>query len=123
MTKKILIADDEEEALMRLRNILVRANFQVYSAPCGQEALRLAKSTSPDLIILDIMMPDIDGGDVATLLSEDASTKEIPIIFLTGILTKEEELTGKKTGRHLVVAKPILAKDLLVLVNKTLKLS
>jgi adenylate cyclase len=123
MPKKILIVDDEAEALMHLRNILVRANFQVVSAASGNEALRLARTTAPDLIILDIVMPDMDGADVASVLSEDAATKEIPVIFLTGILTKEEELTGKKTGKHLVIAKPILAKDLLELVNKTLKLS
>jgi DNA-binding response OmpR family regulator len=122
MPKKILIVDDEEEALVHLRNILIRQNFQVFSATTGNEGLRLARTTSPDLIILDIVMPDMDGADVASLLSEDPSTKEIPVIFLTGILTKQEELTGKKTGKHLVVAKPILAKDLVELVNKTLKL-
>jgi DNA-binding response OmpR family regulator len=122
MSKKILIVDDEEEALVHLRNILIRQNFQVFSATTGNEGLRLARTTSPDLIILDIVMPDMDGADVASLLSEDPSTKEIPIIFLTGILTKQEELTGKKTGKHLVIAKPILARDLVELVNKTLNL-
>ena len=119
--KKILIVDDEEEALFHLINILRRANYKVISATGGEQAVELARKMHPDLIILDIVMPDLDGGDVATILSENPSTAGIPIIFLTGILTKEEELLGKTSGKRYVIAKPAMPEDLLDMVNKVIK--
>jgi len=118
--KTILIVDDEEEILGHLKNILKRAGFEVVSATKGKEAIDLAKQVLPDLIILDIIMPDIDGAGVAAALSEVPSCAKIPIIFLTGILTKEEELLGKKTGEHRVIAKPVASGELLGVINETL---
>jgi CheY-like chemotaxis protein len=120
LPKKILIVDDEEEALRHLKNILGRANYDVACVTNGKDAISCAKNLKPDLIILDIVMPDIDGADVAAILSQDPLTSEIPILFLTGILTKEEQLLDKKTGKHRVIAKPIAAKELLELIGKTL---
>lgn len=120
MPKKILIVDDEEEALSHLKNILLRAHYEVVSATNGKDALELARNLKPDLLIMDIVMPDIDGADVASMLSEDPSTADIPVIFLTGILTKEEQLVGKRTGKHRVIAKPIAPAELLELINQTL---
>jgi len=120
LPKKILIVDDEEEALSRLKNILTRADYDVVCATNGRDAIALAKNLKPDLIILDIVMPDIDGSDVASILSEDSGTVAIPVLFLTGILTKKEESLGKKTGRHRVIAKPIAAGELLELIGKAL---
>jgi CheY-like chemotaxis protein len=120
LPKKILIVDDEVEAMSRLKNILERAHYEVLSATNGRDGLRLTRELKPDLVILDIVMPDLDGGDVAAVLSEDPSTKDIPVLFLTGILTKEEQLLGKRTGKHRVIAKPIAAKELLELIANTL---
>jgi CheY-like chemotaxis protein len=120
-SKIILIVDDEKEVLFRLKNILKRAGYEVVTASRGKDAIILAQNLRPDLIILDILMPDVDGGDVAAALSEDSTTSAIPIIFLTAILTKEEELQGKaKSGKHRVIAKPILPDKLLEIVKQSL---
>ena len=121
--KKILIVDDEEDILISLSNILRRANYEVISAASGQEALKLAREKLPDLIIMDIVIPDIDGGAVANILSEGETTAKIPVIFLTGILSKEEELLskkegGRKSGSYYMMAKPVSKDDLLEMINK-----
>jgi len=118
--KTILIVDDEKEVLFHLKNILKRAGYEVIATSKGKDAINLAKNLRPDLIILDILMPDVDGGDVAAALSEDSATSAIPIIFLTGILTKAEELQVKTSGKHRVIAKPILPDKLLEIIKQSL---
>lgn len=118
--KKILLVDDEEEALHFLGNILKRENYNVTITPKGKEAIELAKSIKPDLVILDVLMPDMDGADVAFALENDPITKDTPIIFLTGILTKDEEFSGKKSSRHFTLAKPITKEELLTAVRRVL---
>lgn len=122
LPKKILVVDDEEEIVVRLRNILKRANYDVISTTKGREVLELAKNHQPDLIILDILMPDMEGSEVASVLAQDPSTANIPILFLTGvIITKEEEsLLGRKAGKHYLMAKPTTAKELLDMVREVL---
>ena len=117
--KKILVVDDNEEELELVVSILERANYEVISGTTGKEALELAKDL-PDLIILDIVLPDIDGGEVASILSEDASCADIPIIFLTGIIKKTEEYDKMKTGRRYVLAKPVTKDGLLKTINQVL---
>ena len=117
--KKILVVDDEEEVLIPLSNILKRANYEVISTTKGKEAVDLAIKLLPDLIILDIVMPDMGGSDVSATLSQNSSTADIPIIFLTGIITKEEECL-EKISNHYVLAKPTTGRELLGLVEKIL---
>ena len=119
-SKKILVVDDEKETLVYLTNILKRLHYEIVSATAGKEAVTLAKDLKPDLIILDIVLPDMDGGEVAFTLSKDPSTARIPIIFLTGILKKKEEAIVKKTGSRYILAKPVAAQELLVMINKVL---
>jgi len=118
--KKILVVEDEQETLIHLSNILKRSNYEVISTTKGSEAVGLAKSSNPDLVILDIVMPDMSGSEVAATLLEDPATASIPIIYLTGILTKEEELSIKKTGRHYIMAKPTTGKEILEKVKQVL---
>ncbi len=113
LTKKILLVDDEEEILTQVGAILERANYEVICASSGFEAIDLAKEKRPDLIILDIILPDIDGGEVAYRLSQEPATADIPIVFLTGILKKGEEHLVKKTGNRYVLAKPVNAEEFL----------
>ena len=118
--KKILVVDDEEEVLLHLSNILKRADYDVISTTKGKEAVELAIYQRPDLIILDIVMPDMGGSEVAALLVENPSTTNVPIIFLTGILTKQEETSVKKPGRNFVMAKPVTGAEVLDAVGKIL---
>ena len=123
--KKILIVDDEADVRFFLSNILKRAQYAVFSAATGEEAIELAKTRQPDLIVLDILLPGVDGGSVAETLSEDQATAAIPILFLTGILSKEEELLGKKeggvkSGKHFMMAKPVAKEELLAMIAKIL---
>jgi CheY-like chemotaxis protein len=82
-----------------------------------------AREEKPDLIILDIVMPYMDGGDVARALAQDASTKDIPIIFLTALITKTEESLGIgiTTGKHHIIAKPFEDEELLTKVKEALE--
>lgn len=117
---KILIVDDEKEILDSLNSILKRANYKVFSTTKGKEAVDLAKEVAPDAIILDILMPDMSGDEVAAALSEDPSTAKIPIIFLTAILTKEEEMVRGNYGRQFVIAKPTTVETILEMLKNVL---
>ncbi len=120
--KTILVVDDEVETLEHLVHTLERLNCRVVSTTKGKEAVRLAKMEKPDLIILDVVMPDMDGGQVASLLAENPATAQIPVIFLTGILTKEEGFGHETTGRRFVVPKPVNGAELLKKISQVLPL-
>ena len=91
--KKILIVDDEKEALAILERKLKEADYLISAVASGKEAIEVSKLFKPDLILLDIAMPDIDGYTVASALRQDKLLKDVPIIFVTG---KELELKGIK---------------------------
>lgn len=112
--KKILIVDDEPEVLILLEKRLVASGFEVTSAGTGRMAIEKAKKDVPDLIILDILMPGMDGSETAAILHADPKTKDVPILFLTCLFTKrEEQREGHEVGRNFFVAKPYDPKDLL----------
>jgi DNA-binding response OmpR family regulator len=119
--KKIVVADDEEDIRVYVSKILQRANYEVRTASCGSEALEVIKKFKPDLAVLDIMLPDMQGDDIAIKLAEDPATAGLPIIFLTGIIRKNEEVKGLTSGRHRVLAKPITREELVNVVKETLK--
>ena len=117
--KKILIVDDDKDVLSVLEKRLTAEKYSVITANNGQDAIILAKAQRPDLIMLDIIMPGIDGAEVAGKLREYPETKNIPVIFLTCMLTPEEE----KQKRHHVagnifIAKPYDIKELLSEIKK-----
>jgi CheY-like chemotaxis protein len=112
--KKVLIVDDEEDLLKVLGKRLTVEGYSVIKATNGKDAIALAKSQHPDIIILDIIMPEMDGGEVAAELKEHPSTQNIPVILLTAILSKaEEEKYGSIVGGHITLAKPLDAEKLL----------
>jgi CheY-like chemotaxis protein len=118
--KKILIVDDEEHILIMLQNRLVNAGYAVLMATNGKDAINLAKKEIPALIISDIVMPDVDGGDIAAALADDPATKDIPIIFLTAILKKEEEKEKRVVLGRRFMAKPYDPEELLREIDKLL---
>lgn len=119
--KKILVVDDDPEILELLSNILSRANYEVVTVPRGQEVMELANSQKPDLIILDIVMPDLGGSEVSSALMASPNTANIPVIFLTGIMSKQEERSVDiKDSKRCVLAKPTTPEELLRTINKLL---
>ncbi len=120
LSKKILLVDDEQVVLDTLGRILKESSYEVITTHEGEKAIELARQHHPDLIILDIIMPNLSGEDIAVILTEDISTASIPIIFLSGILTKEEGITIKQTGQYPILAKPVTANELLESIEKVL---
>lgn len=122
MDKKILIVDDEKDALEILDKKLRQNNYAVISAFNGQDAINLCKLNRPDLILLDIAMPDIDGYTVAATLRQDTLLKNIPIIFMTG---KELEHRGiekriSELGAYDYLTKPFSFQEVLAKIKEVI---
>jgi len=118
--KKILIVDDEIESLGYLENILLRHDYAVIPANNGTDAIALAKEHLPDLIILDMIMPDMEGSEVAAALRENPSTKDIPIIIVSGVILRKGDQSQNRLAKskHYVLAKPITPSEIIELINK-----
>ena len=117
--KKILIVDDEPDALFILEKELTARGYSLLTANNGKDAITLARSEHPDLIILDVAMPGMDGGEVAERLQEGILTKDIPIIFLTALFPKrKEEEQGRIVAGHVFIAKPYDIEELVAQMEK-----
>ncbi|GJQ60133.1 MAG: response regulator [Candidatus Scalindua sp. AMX11] len=116
--KNILIVDDEKDMLTVLEKWLIVKGFDVVSAVNGTDAIQLAQSHKPDLIVLDVCLPDMDGGEVAKMIKENSETENIPIIFLTALLSKDEENRNSHvTGGNVMLAKPYNINEILTVIN------
>ena len=104
--KKILIVDDEQDIVESLKFVLEVSGYTCYCAFNGEEGLRMAKELSPDLILLDVMMPKINGYKISRLLKYDKKYKDIPIIMLTARSQDEDKLIGEETGVDEYITKP-----------------
>ena len=120
--KKILIVDDEPVTLKMLEKILLSAGYWVAKATNGKEALYIADDFLPDLIILDIVMPVMDGTEAMERLEKNPRTKNIPVLFLSSLITKKDEL-GKFAKSKGYLAKPIVREKLLKEIDKCLEKS
>lgn len=111
--KKILAVDDEVDVLELLKKRLEASGYEVLTSTNGSDAIGIAKREKPALIILDILMPVMDGSQIAAVLHDDPKTKNIPILFLTCLFTKREEhLEGHEIGKNFFIAKPYEPKEL-----------
>jgi CheY-like chemotaxis protein len=104
---KILVVDDQAINVQLLKRKLERAGMEVMTANNGLEALEKVKKETPDLILLDLMMPDMDGIEVCQRLQERSDTRSIPVIFVTARTTKESKLEGLAVGAVDYITKPI----------------
>jgi DNA-binding response OmpR family regulator len=118
----ILIVDDNPENLSVLGNILGKKNHNLIFAQNGVVALKIVKNRKPSLILLDIMMPNMDGFEVCRQLKQDAILAEIPVIFLTAKTETEDVVAGLKLGAVDYVTKPFNQEELLARVNTHLEL-
>lgn len=119
---KILAVDDEPSVLALLEKRLVSAGYEVLTASSGKDALEMARKEKPSLIILDILMPDMDGSELAAILHQDPQLNSIPILFLTCLYTKrEEQKEGHEIGHNFFLAKPYDPKELLDEIQSLLK--
>lgn len=118
--KKILIIDDEERFTQLVKlNLEKTGRYEVMTQSKGSLGLATAKSFNPDLILLDILMPDMEGGDVASAMHDDNDTKGIPIVFLTAVAEKKEVKRGGGTiGGYPFIAKPVSVPELVHVIEK-----
>jgi CRP-like cAMP-binding protein len=123
MEKTILLIEDNPEVAENISTILRLAKYEVIHAGNGREGVEMAKSQHPDLIICDIMMPELDGYGVIHILSQDDSTAGIPFIFLSAKANKEDFRTGMNFGADDYITKPFEGYDLLKIVDVRLKKS
>ena len=107
MARSVLVVDDEPMARTMLRLILVRAGFEVREAEDGNTALTEVGRSLPDLMILDIMMPGIDGFEVCEKLRSDETTNELPIIMLSAKTDSESVKRGLNLGANKYLTKPV----------------
>jgi two-component system, OmpR family, response regulator len=117
--KKILVVDDEA-SLTRMvkRGLEATGKYLVMEENQGDRAVATARQFKPDLIILDVMMPEVDGGTIAADLAETQDMKNIPVVFLTAIVTKEEAgPIGSTIGGNTVLAKPVNLKNLITCIE------
>jgi len=119
--EKILAVDDEEDILELLRFNLSREGCQVSCASSGEEALRLVQSELPDLIVLDLMLPGIDGLEVTRGLKNDPNTKNIPIVMLTAKGEEADIVAGLELGADDYVTKPFSPRILAARVRAVLR--
>jgi two-component system alkaline phosphatase synthesis response regulator PhoP len=117
-SKKILVVDDDVKTVELVKLYLTRDGYQVLTAYDGIEALRLARESCPDLIVLDLMLPDIDGLEVCRVLRHES---DVPIIMLTARSTDQDKLTGLGLGADDYVTKPFSPKELAARVQAVLR--
>jgi two-component system alkaline phosphatase synthesis response regulator PhoP len=117
----VLIVDDEEDVLWMLGKRLTAEGYSVITATNGKDAIALAKSRHPDIIVLDIIMPEMEGDEVAAELKEHPLTRNIPVIFLTALRSKAEEKEhGSMVGSNITLSKPLDPEILLDQIKKLL---
>jgi len=118
---KVLVVDDEPDVLDLVSYNLTQAGFLVETAVDGADALKKARSAAPDLILLDLMLPEMDGLEVCKLLRRDPKTNGIPIIMLTARAGEIDRIVGLELGASDYVPKPFSPRELVLRVKKRLE--
>jgi two-component system, OmpR family, alkaline phosphatase synthesis response regulator PhoP len=119
--QKILAVDDEEDILELLRFNLTKEGFAVVCAGSGEEALKLTRLEKPELILLDLLLPGMDGLEVAKRVKNDPSTREIPVIMVTAKGEEADIVTGLEVGAEDYITKPFSRKVLIARVRAVLR--
>jgi len=112
--------DDDPISIEILRRSLSEAGYLVISASDGRQALKIAAKMNPNLIVLDIVMPGLNGGEVANILKNDIITKNIPIIFLSSLIKEKEENINSQKEKIALLSKPYNQEKMLKEIEKLL---
>jgi DNA-binding response OmpR family regulator len=120
---KILIVEDMESVVTLLRSLLEREGFQVTTAPDGVEALEAVRRDKPDLVLLDLMLPGLDGLEVCRRIRHDPLTAHLPIIILSGKEEETDKVIGLEIGADDYITKPFQANELIARVKSRLRRS
>lgn len=123
MAKRILVVDDDQRTLKLVGLILDREGYDVTAVQSGAEGLEKARAQSPDLVILDVMMPGLNGYEVAHQLRSDPLTADVPILMLTGRAQLEDRMIGLESGADDYVTKPVRPRKLVSRVESLLDLA
>lgn len=123
MAEKILLVDDDIDTLRLVGMMLENKGYQIIAANNGEKAIELTKKEHPDLIILDIMMPGLDGFEITRQLRSDSTTRHIPIIIFTAKSRTEDKVLGLESGADGYLTKPISSRELLAHVKSTINRS
>jgi CheY-like chemotaxis protein len=121
--RKVLLIDDEEDFCIFVKlNLEKTGKFEVLTTTSGANGIVLASEEQPDLILLDIIMPELDGGQVAEQLLESQKTKDIPVLFITAIASRQGAQSHEETigGRHFI-AKPAILEEIMEKINGVLE--
>jgi DNA-binding response OmpR family regulator len=118
--KRILVVDDEEDILSVLKFRLEANGYEVLSASDGQEGIDKARAEKPDLVILDLMLPKLDGYKVCRMLKMNESYKTIPVVIFTAKTQEKNEYAGKETMADAYIAKPFESEMLLKKIKELL---
>lgn len=121
MANKILVVDDDAHLAQMIRITLESRDYEVVNAGNGREGLELARATKPDLVIMDVLMPEMDGFEALRELKSDFSIKHIPVIMLTARGHSTDALTGMESGAHFYLAKPFSSYELIAHVKQILE--
>ena len=116
-----MVVDDEPDVLSLLEVLLTSYGYSVITASDGQQALEKARVEHPDIILLDVMLPKLDGYKVARMLKFDENFKHIPIIMLTAKVTDRDKEMGIETGADIYLTKPFEAENLLSAIERALQ--
>ncbi|HVF11101.1 MAG TPA: response regulator [Abditibacteriaceae bacterium] len=118
MLKKILAVDDEKHIVRLVQVNLEKEGFEVVTAGNGREALEKVAADQPDLIVLDVMMPEMDGFEALKKLKEDPETASIPVIMLTAKAQDKDVFEGWKSGADLYLTKPFNPQELITFIKR-----
>jgi CheY-like chemotaxis protein len=119
--KKILIADDEANVRLLVSRALGQ-HFLVLEAQDGEEAIKIARTHKPDLILMDLMMPGVDGNSACSIIKNDPATKQIPVVMLSGVGFELNKKLSLALGADGYITKPFNLPDLLATVAQFLRL-
>ena len=116
--KRVLVVDDSPTERHAISDILRKAGFEVNTCDSGEEAVAQSKLLLPDLILMDVVMPGLNGFQATRVIARDEATKHIPVIICTTKNQETDKIWGLRQGARDYVVKPVLANDLLEKINR-----